>query len=356
MNNLHFIHEGLYESKFISFINNNKLNETNKFLVFETKNSLANMEKFTNVIMENINFKKEYFTIKKICKNADKIYLHGLFSKKWVLFFYLNPHLLKKTNWVIWGGDLYYYKYAINSMKSKIYEFIRKKVIKNLSEITAFIKGDYEIAQKIYNTKAKYNYAFYPNPIDFDSLDKVLASIDKEKYTTTIQIGNSADPTNEHIEILNILSVHKNKNIKIICPLSYGNKEHANRVIQYGNKIFGDKFQPLTEYMPPEEYSKILANIDIAIFNHQRQQALGNIIGLLYLGKKVYIRSDITPWEYFDNFGVKLYDTKNIKNNKFEGLISFDDSVGQANKKIVAKEFSEEHCVQLWRKVLYEGE
>lgn len=38
--------------------------------------------------------------------------------------------------------------------------------------------------------------------------------------------------------------------------------------------------------MPFEEYLGLLAKIDIAILNHKRQQAMGNITTLLGLGKK----------------------------------------------------------------------
>ena len=73
-----------------------------------------------------------------------------------------------------------------------------------------------------------------------------------------------------------------------------------------------------------------MANIDIAIFAHKRQQAMGNIITLLGLGKKVYIRREITTWQFFKDINVNVYDfdsfelsrinntqsTKNIENIK----------------------------------------
>lgn len=55
----------------------------------------------------------------------------------------------------------------------------------------------------------------------------------------------------------------------------------------YGINLFGDNFILLTEFLSPEEYAKILANVDVAIFAHRRQQALGNILALIYIGKKV---------------------------------------------------------------------
>ena len=352
MDNIHFIHEGQFESKFIEFINNYGFNEYNKFLIFSNNNAVTNIKTLPNVLINNINLKKDYISVKRKCENVDKIFIHGLFAKQWVLFFYLNPKLLKKAVWVIWGGDLYYYKYRNINFKSNLYEnILRRTVIKNLSEIGAIIKGDYDIAKKIYATNAKYKYIFYPNPVNFKFLDNVTPN-ERNNNILKIQIGNSADPNNEHLEILNNLIKFKDKKIKIICPLSYGNKTYANKITEYGFKLFGDKFEPLTEYLVPEEYSKVLSDVDIAIFNHRRQNALGNIISLLYLGKKVYIRSEITPWGYFRDLGVKLNDTINLNNLNFKNFIETDDQVRKTNKEIVAKEFSEEHCVELWKKVL----
>lgn len=40
---------------------------------------------------------------------------------------------------------------------------------------------------------------------------------------------------------------------------------------------------------------------------------MGNTITLLGLGKKVYMRSDITPWQLFEDIDVKVYDVANIE-------------------------------------------
>lgn len=47
-----------------------------------------------------------------------------------------------------------------------------------------------------------------------------INNVSKTKENIIIQVGNSADCTNDHIEVFNKLKRYKN--IKIICPLSYG--------------------------------------------------------------------------------------------------------------------------------------
>ncbi len=86
-----------------------------------------------------------------------------------------------------------------------------------------------------------------------------------------------SDPSNNHEQVFSMLKKFKNKNIKIICPLSWKSKITLKKQSHWAQSIFGAKFIPLTEFIEPDEYMKILSDIDIAIMNHDRQQGLGSI-------------------------------------------------------------------------------
>jgi dTDP-N-acetylfucosamine:lipid II N-acetylfucosaminyltransferase len=45
-----------------------------------------------------------------------------------VIIFFLQPWLLKKSNWIIWGGDLYWYRYRKKEFKYSLYEVIRRSI------------------------------------------------------------------------------------------------------------------------------------------------------------------------------------------------------------------------------------
>ena len=121
-------------------------------------------------------------------------------------------------------------------------------------------------------------------------------------------------------------------------PLSYGDKKHAQAVIQQGQQWFGDKFKPLTEFMPFDEYLTLLGTIDIAIFNHKRQQAMGNTITLLGLGKTVYIRNDVSQWRFFKN--------KNIVVGDVQKLSNLDALNIENNQEKVKEYFSKEKLIE----------
>ena len=99
----------------------------------------------------------------------------------------------------------------------------------------------------------------------------------------------------------------------IYCPLSYGMyDEYKAKVIAIGKKMFGDKFIVLEKFMPFEEYKKFLAGIDVIIFDHNRQEAMGVTITLMSLGKIVYVNPHTTSYESLIRRGFKLFDNNLI--------------------------------------------
>jgi len=258
---------------------------------------------------------------------SDKIIIHGLFSKFIVLFLFLQPWLLRKCYHVMWGGDFY------NPEKQT---FFKKQVIKKMGHFITYIKGDYELVQKWYGANGKYHECFmYPS-----NLYKEYDVKEKSSGTINIQVGNSADPSNNHLEVLDKLTKYKNENIKIFVPLSYGDEKYASEIIAKGKEIFGDSFIALTEFMPFDKYLDFLGDIDIAIFAHKRQQAMGNTITLLGLGKKVYMRNDVTPWKLFSDIDIKVFDVENIDIDVIMEETKVD------NKRKIKEYFSEENYLK----------
>lgn len=348
---VHFLVDSLYTDKFIKFIDDNFDISRHIFILFNkelrylTSNHIITPDFFSIYDLKHI-YKK--------MTESKAIFLHSLFDTRTLLLLAMNKKYLSKTFWVLWGGDLYnYWLKDKHSPKEWMVEKIKSFVIRNVRGIVALVEEDYLFAKQKYNTAAKYIYAFYPNPVDFETLNKVYNQSDPVQETKVKQIlvGNSAAPTNNHFEILDALARYQLKDVTIICPLSYGPQDYADQVEQYGYSLFGSKFVALREFLSPLEYAKILVNIDVAIFAHKRQQALGNILSLLYLGKKVYVRSDTSTWNFFKRLSVRVFDTKKILEGSETNIFAFDEGIAFKNREIVKSEFSEERCVQLWKNV-----
>lgn len=266
-------------------------------------------------------------------RKAEKIILHGLWDFRLVMLLALHPSLLKKCYWVIWGGDLYQYKFRKRNIKHAIYEAIRAFVIKRIGHFVTYIKGDYELAQQWYGATGQYHECLMYT----SNIYKEHVIPPKTGSLVNILVGNSADPTNNHLDVFEKLAAYKNENLMIYCPLSYGGVDggYAKQIAEKGTAMFGDKFVALTDFMPFAKYLEFLGQIDIAVFAHKRQQGMGNTITLLGLGKKVYMRNDVTPWAMFEGLGVKIFDFFKLD------LTPMADGVLKENQPRIKNNFSE---------------
>lgn len=354
MKYMHVIWNDKFSEMFIKFLNNNfDPNEhhfvymgglnPNEFPITEGPNIFYNRSKL-----------KSYFYFLRKIYTSDKIYIHGLFNPHVVLLLFLQPWITKKCNWIVFGGDLYTYKKPKLTIKSKIYEMMRRGVISRFGSISTLVKGDYELVKKWYITKAKYNEAKYLNLDRIEYLDKLLKNSSnklKKEYVSII-IGNSATATNNHKEVLDYISKFKSEDIRIYCPLSYGNKQYGEEIIEYAQNIFGEKFVPILNYMDLFEYMDFLNNMDIGIFNNDRQQGMGNISSLVYLGKKVYLSKNTVMWHHFtENIGLEIYDVNCLKEQNFNDLVFLNNKAKENNYSQIKNKYDKESLKNIWQNI-----
>lgn len=266
----------------------------------------------------------------KAIHRSDKVILHGLFKARIVQLLSCMPWVHKKCYWVIWGGDLYRYQAAGIGWRRRTDAFLRRFVIRRLGHLVSCIPGEYELARRWYGASGKLHRCFtYPSNLYIDG-----PAYECPNQVLNIQIGNSADPANHHHEILERLLPFRDENIVIHAPLSYGDPAHAQSVADVGKVLFGDKFRAQTDFIPLDEYRTFLAQMDIAIFNHNRQQAIGNATTLLGLGKKVYLRRGTTSWSFYADLGVTVFDSAQLN------ISGIDETTAAANRKIISEYFS----------------
>lgn len=340
MTNLKVLHCMMEEPKFLpSFIETIKENfdyDKHFFVVREHLEEKRIEGKNIFFLEKKYSKLKKFFIYSYFMNKCEKIILHGLFHKDIIKILYYQPWLLKKCYWIVWGGDLYGVQNNSKKLRHKLYENQRNSVIKNIGNIVTYIKGDYELVQKRFDAIGEYKECFMYTSNIYHHYDIPK----KEKNTINIMMGNSAAHTNNHFEIFEKLLPFKEKNILIYCPLSYGGGIDKNLIIKKGKELFGDKFIPLTEFMIFEDYLKLLSSIDIAIYAHKRQQAMGNTITLLGLGKKVYMKKDTVQWDLFENIDVKVYDINNLDINLIH------EEKKSNNQENIKKYFSKENYLK----------
>lgn len=325
------------------------------FFTCKGGNLTSNILKNNRIFILNKKSKSihDYINLIRAFWVGEKIFFHGISTENiFNPILLLIPFLKNQTYWVIWGYDLHFQnKEKESHFLYKAFYTLWSFYIQNISNIVALIKDDYEHAKQKYHTKAVYHYAFYPNVVDFKMLDKRSSSCD-DSSLHTILLGHAASPTNNHLEVLDwFKTFHTKKPFKVFCPLSYGSREYAEKVCEHGKAVLGDKFIPLLELMSPEDYADFLNTVDVAIMNHKRQEGLGNIIALLYLGKKVYVRSDTVTHSFLCRMGVDVFDTINLLINNQEDIFYFVSNTGISNNQIISREFSHNRSIDLWKKI-----
>ncbi|WP_018394783.1 TDP-N-acetylfucosamine:lipid II N-acetylfucosaminyltransferase [Bacillus sp. 37MA] len=352
MKHLHIVNTDKFIEPFIRFINANFDIHEHQFLSITSaakKNYIK--ECYKNVSMYNKVYRN--WNILRDMYDFEHIYIHSLFDMRVVVILFFQPWLLKKCYWIVWGGDLYAYREPKKTFKSKVKEFIKSKVIKNVGHVCTLVKSDYDLAKKIYNVKGKYLPAIYISEEKNNAVLRVLETTTvKNSNTIKIIVGNSATKSNYHIEVFKLLEKFSTQNIEIYCPLSYGDASYAEEVITYGTTIFNEKFKPIVEFMNIDEYIEFLGTMDIGIFNNDRQQGLGNIYSLLHLGKKVYLREGTTMWnEIHNEKSLVVHTLDSINLIDFEEFQEFSNEYRLKNKIIMDERYDSKTTVQIWRNI-----
>ena len=343
---LHIFNDPKFSSSFFEFLIRNGVSLSGNYL-FHYRCTRSTCKKYGMPAI----FARNFFSpvanvlLLKPLFQSEKIIIHCLASPFLLFYLYLFPHLARKSYWSIWGKDLYFYRtLSRKRFYHHIYEYFRRKVIGNISHVITFTEGDYELAKKWYGCPARLHKCFmYPSNLYKSYTD---VKYDRNDDLIVILAGNSADPSNNHLEIFSLLEKFKDDNIEIVVPLPYGNKQYAQNVIKRGQNLFGSKIYFFEQLLPLPEYLDLLRRVDIGVFAHKRQQAMGNIITLLGMGKKVFMRSDITSWKTLTELNVKIFDIYNID------LKRLDMNTRLINVNAIKSTYSEENLLSQWNEIV----
>ncbi len=293
---------------------------------------------------------------------CDRLVLNGLYSHLVIVMLLGLPLLLHKAVWLPWGGDLYWRDLVPSTRWNTFIDYLRGLFFRRVGAIATPTYGDYLKAVDLYQTSARYIngcpniFAF--EAADLDVLSRDAADFKRFRPTRIIQVGNSADPSNEHLEVFEWLQRFAGEDVEIHVPLSYGFQgveSYRESVLRRGAELFGVKFKPMLSLLDVKEYNQYLAQVDVMVFNHRRQQGFGNMAISLYMGTKVYLRSHVSTWNFLvDEMGCTLFDSREIEDASFGRFVEFSSDIRHRNKRAVAHLFERTWQKEMWRE-LYRG-
>lgn len=321
---------------------------------------------------------KLLFTQRKELKDYDLVIFHGLPCAL------LIPMVLLKQNyaWLGWGYDYYsrpfdsdllaeplvlpktmeYTKTFINDenrsfdvlnhiVKSLIKMLVCSKsfyqlAMRNLKVFSPVLPQEYDLVKEKYGLGKDTQYS----PWNYGILERhIIKNIQLgEIYSANaILLGNSATATNNHLEALDIIE-KTGSSRTIILPLSYGDEKYAKLIKEYINKnpkLFS-QCQVLDNFMPLSEYNAIINSCGFVIMNHVRQQALGNIVAMMYRGSKVFLREESVLYKYFKSMSAYVYSVQELEVNPSLLHSHLDTYEVEHNRLILKSVWSEKVILQ----------
>lgn len=311
--------------------------EYHKFFVPQNDNLkiwVPELNAHNNIIyLSSENKLKQLIYMYKLFSSAEHIIIHGMFFGNWPLLVLLSSKkLLKKLSWIEWTGDVYLWKRPNNNLKNLLINFINKKIRQNIKFIVMSAPNDKERFMQEFDIKDKkiLELSFPSNRNAKEELNRLKP----QKYDDSckmVQIGHNAYTFNKHIMILDMLAKFKNKNLKVVLPLTYGwsglngqygSMTYMKAVIRYAKFLFKERALIFSKNIPLENYSKFLWNVDVAIFGLNRLAAASNIFMLLYMGKKVFFDGKSPHYKFFKEKGFDVYDLYDIPKMSYEDFIA----------------------------------
>lgn len=187
----------------------------------------------------------------------------------------------------------------------------KRDVIKKINYFAPVLESEYEAVSHKLNVRDTLKYVDF----NYGSLEKnyIRNYTNKQVCGNNILIGNSATATNNHLEIFQLLKKFDISGRVIICPLSYGDEIYKNKILKCGTESFKEQFQPLVDFMPIDDYITKILSCRYVIMNHVRQQALGNIITMLYLGAKVFLREENPVYSFLKQINAVVYSVQDLE-------------------------------------------
>lgn len=334
MKYLHLINNEKITQSMISLFQRVNLGE-HFFVIFNRSKEYLSNESLNDYVLPANAFLNS--KIKKV--HFDVVLIHSLDIKK-VNFIEKNIKYPAKFIWLLWGGDIYNRpeygyklfrrrtlrtllnsnlgkelpKYLINWTRKYYGEFKKIKMFsKRIDIIATTVYEDYSLAKKILEINPafkEFNFYFLKDDIENSGLQR------SETGKINVLIGNSGDPSNNHIDLIKDLSKFKCKDkVKYYFILSYGNQNYIQKVINYGKRILENQFYGIKDFLNLEDYTALLNNVDIGVFGFKRQQGFGNIVQLLLLKKAVFLDSNNPCYSYFINHGVDIREIDSLDLN-----------------------------------------
>jgi hypothetical protein len=189
-------------------------------------------------------------------------------------------------------------------------------MLARFSHFSPVIETEYRLAREL-------NPWFKPEYVSWNYgtvEDDLAAAAPAESCGDDIMVGNSATAENNHAEVFDMLAASTGPGDgKIIVPLSYGDAWYKEKIVELGRRKLGERFVPLTDFLPVDEYIRLLRGCGHVFMNHIRQQALGTICIMMLHGARIYLQPRNPLHDWFSSRGAVIASVRELADDPIEG-------------------------------------
>lgn len=298
------------------------------FTIFSNNSQLKHIRFKCSIADENY-FKHPETAV--ILNSYDLIIIHFMDVRYFDLL--KNQRIKTKILWIGWGGDYYWLINTLNNfaiykeltkaqlgIKDNFFLKILKKYKNNknvnlLNRVNYFspvLEEDFSLIKKNYkNFKPQYVAWNYGNLEDHYRSDLPILG-------DAVLLGNSATATNNHYDLIKIIDQLNLSNEKIFIPVSYGEKGYKDRLKKnlLKREINVKNIILLEDFLTVDEYNNILSQCSNVFMGHIRQQAMGNVISLIYMGARLFFFRESVVYNYLIKNGLAVYSFDQLLDNR----------------------------------------